>query len=351
MGRAEELFLRIRESGARVVHAMIKDKVVEELFLDYKQSSTRLPGAKLSDDDRKNLAKAIAGFGNSESGVVVWGVDCRHTADGDVPTKAVPINAPVALKTLFDGAIGGLTLPAHSGVENIAVLDAPRTEGFVITHVPVGLNVPYQTLYPKQEYYIRAGSGFSPHSVLAGMFGRVPQPKVVPLITFQQGQAVQNVPPAMRLSFLITLINEGRGLAEDIFGTLEHTLPVGCSIGITNHAYQRAWPTVVRDGRTCTTITLGKETILPPGAELMVMTLTLDVSGKGKGDLSFTLSVGSRHGPGAAQMVFFPAQVIDDAYTHYTRPYIGNVEKQAAEKAGVLEPLKACLKVQERSGR
>jgi hypothetical protein len=168
MGRAEELFLRIKEGGAEEIHAMIKAKVVEELFLDYKRSSTRLPGPKLSDDDRKNLAKAIAGFGNSEGGVVVWGVDCRHTDEGDVPTEAVPISSPLALKTLFDGAIGGLTLPAHSGVENAAV--PHRTgEGFVITHVPIGLNVPYQTLYPKQEYYIRAGSAFqpTPHNVLA----------------------------------------------------------------------------------------------------------------------------------------------------------------------------------------
>jgi hypothetical protein len=343
MERAEELFARIKEGGAAEIHAMIKAQVVEELFLDYKQSSTRLPGAKLSDDDRKNLAKAIAGFGNSEGGVVVWGVDCRHTDDGDVPTKAVPISAPLALKTLFDGAIGGLTLPAHSGVENVAVLNSPGADGFVVTHVPRGLNVPYQTLYPKQEYYIRAGSGFqpTPHSVLAGMFGRVPQSKVVPLITFQDGQAVQNVPPAMRLSFLVTFINEGRGLAEDLFCTIEYTLPVGCSLGIAKHAYERAWSTV-RDGRACTTITIGKETMLPPGAELQVMTVTLDVNGKGKGDLSFTLSVGSRNGPGAAQTVLFPGQAIDDAYTHYTFRYEKHAMRQAAER-GYVEPIKACL--------
>jgi hypothetical protein len=51
---------------------MINAPVVEQLFFDYKRSSTVLPGVKLSDDDRKNLAKAIAGFGNSEGGVVVW---------------------------------------------------------------------------------------------------------------------------------------------------------------------------------------------------------------------------------------------------------------------------------------
>jgi hypothetical protein len=343
MGRAEELFLRIKEGGAAEIHAMIKAPLVEELFLDYKQSSTRLPGAKLSNDDRKNLAKAIAGFGNSEGGLVVWGVDCRQTDEGDIPTKAAPISAPLALKTLFDGAVGGLTLPAHSGVENIAVLHSPGGNGFVITHVPTGSNVPYQTLYPKQEYYIRAGSAFqpTPHSVLAGMFGRVPQPNVVPLIVFQDGQVVQNVPPAMRLSFPVTFINEGRGLAEDIFCTVEYTFPVGCSLGIAKHDYEQAWSTV-RDARACTTITIGKERILPPGAELLVMTLTLDVNGKRKGDLSFTLSVGSRNGPGAAQTVLFPGQVIDDAYSHFTHRYPDNEARRMAEP-GFVEPIKSCL--------
>jgi hypothetical protein len=341
MGRAEELFARIKEGGAAEIQAMIKAQVVEELFLDYKQSSTRLPGTKLSGDDRKNLAKAIAGFGNSEGGVVVWGVDCRHADEGDVPTKAAPISVPLALKTLFDGNIGGLTLPAHSGVENIAVLHSPGGDGFVITHVPTGLNVPYQTLYPKQEYYIRAGSAFqpTPHSVLAGMFGRVPQPNVVPLITFQDGQLV--MPAAIRLSLLVTLVNKGRGLAEDLFCTFEHTFPVGCSLGIAKHGYERVW-TTVRDGRTCITVMIGKETFLPPGAELQAMTVTLDVNEKGKGDLSFTLSVASRNGPGAAQTVLFPSRVIDDALAHSTFRYDNPAMRQAAER-GYLEQLKACL--------
>src|SRR5262245_5828730 len=120
MGRAEELFSRIRDNGAAEVQRMISAQIVEELFLDYKRSSTALPGAKLSNDDKNNLAKAVAGFANSEGGVIVWGVDCRQTPQGDVPNKAVPIVQPLALKTLFDGALGGLTLPAHSGVENVA---------------------------------------------------------------------------------------------------------------------------------------------------------------------------------------------------------------------------------------
>jgi hypothetical protein len=343
MGRAEELFVRIKDGGAAEIDAMINAPVVEELF-DYKRSSTVLPGVRLSDDDRKNLAKAIAGFANSEGGVVVWGVDRRHTDEGDVPTGPVPIGAPLALKTLFDGAIGGLTLPAHSGVENFAALDGTG-KGFVITHVPTGLNVPYQTLYPKQQYYIRAGSAFqpTPHSVLAGMFGRVPQPDVVPLVAFRDGQATENN-TALLLSFLVTFINKGRGLAEDIFCTLEHALPDGCSLVTYRQGYEREWSNV-RDGRTCTTIVIGKEAMLPPGAELQVMTLKLYVNGTGKGDLSFSLAVGSRNGPGAAQTVLIPGQVVDDLYKHYNHRYVSEDARKAAEP-GYLRPLLDCLLAQ-----
>lgn len=56
---------------------MITEEEVEELFLDYKRAATVTPFRKLDVSDRKNLAKAIAGFANSEGGVIVSGVDCR----------------------------------------------------------------------------------------------------------------------------------------------------------------------------------------------------------------------------------------------------------------------------------
>jgi hypothetical protein len=80
MGRAEQLFDRIRNGGAAEIHNMIAAQIVEELFLDYKRSSTTLPSRKLSEEDKKNLAKAVSGFGNSDGGVIVWGVDCPSSA-------------------------------------------------------------------------------------------------------------------------------------------------------------------------------------------------------------------------------------------------------------------------------
>src|SRR6266545_1698949 len=95
MGRAEELFASLKARGEAVIDEMIAEKRSEGLFLDFKRSGDNGVGASLHADDWKNLAKAISGFGNSEGGVVLWGVDCK--ADpllGDIPTAKVAIADP-----------------------------------------------------------------------------------------------------------------------------------------------------------------------------------------------------------------------------------------------------------------
>ena len=101
--------------------------------------------------------KQSAGSGNSEGGVIVWGVDCRQTAQGDVPNAAMPITDARAFKTLLDGSIGGLTLPAHAGVENLDLRDGTGSGGFVVTRVSRGTEYPIQDaisaariLYPRR---------------------------------------------------------------------------------------------------------------------------------------------------------------------------------------------------------
>ena len=73
MDRAEDIFNRIVEKGEPAIDDFIVARTSEELFLDFKRSSDNGAGNQLSQDDRNNLAKAISGFGNSESGVIVWG--------------------------------------------------------------------------------------------------------------------------------------------------------------------------------------------------------------------------------------------------------------------------------------
>ena len=92
MGRGEDLFERVRNEGETAIESFIDTQQSEELFLDFKRSADNGSGNKLHNNDRQNLAKAISGFGNSEGGVIVWGIECsRDSKKGDVAYSKVLI--------------------------------------------------------------------------------------------------------------------------------------------------------------------------------------------------------------------------------------------------------------------
>jgi len=58
--------------------------------------------------------KAIGGFGNSEGGVIVWGIDCRNLpALGDIANAKFPIDNPSMFKSWLEGAVSGCTVQAR----------------------------------------------------------------------------------------------------------------------------------------------------------------------------------------------------------------------------------------------
>lgn len=173
MGRAEDLFERLSTQGEAAIDALIEDRQSEELFLDFKRSTDNGIGRRLHDTDRKNLGKAISGFGNSEGGVIVWGVDCRERSEvGDVAAAKVHIVNPKRFVSSLEGAVSGCTIPPHPDVRHAAVESSEPNNGFVVTYIAKSYLAPHQCVQPLQ-YYVRAGSNFTPtlHGVLAGMFG------------------------------------------------------------------------------------------------------------------------------------------------------------------------------------
>lgn len=215
MDRGKELFDRIKNHGVAAIEGFIADRANEELFLDFKRSSVNGESRSLTDIDRGNLARAISGFGNSEGGVVVWGVDCSADDDGaDVARAKVPIRNPRRFMSFIEGAVSGCTVPAHSRIENHVVMDGDDA-GYVITLIPKSNNAPHQAL-PKRLYYMRAGSSFVPvpHDILAGMFGRRPQPHVFPHFLLAVPRLDQT---RLSINFGIAVHNEGPGIASDIF--------------------------------------------------------------------------------------------------------------------------------------
>lgn len=181
MSRAQDLFNRLRNRGCDALEEIIIDREPESLFLDFKRSPDNGINRKFSDDDNKNLAKAISGFGNSAGGVVIWGVDCRRdpVTNNEVSTKYPLANAN-GFNTKLQAAISRTTFPVHPGVEVIS-FDEPRRspEGYVAVLIPQSFIGPIRSTV-SNHYHMRTGSDFGivPHDVLAGMFGRAPHPDV-----------------------------------------------------------------------------------------------------------------------------------------------------------------------------
>jgi hypothetical protein len=215
MNRCREIFERIKSQDMAAIEGFVADRQAEELFLDFKRSSNNGTETKLSNPDRKNLSKAISGFGNSEGGVIVWGIDCSPDLDGaDVAKAFVPIENPKRFASLLQGAISGCTIPPHTCVEN-HVIEKADGKGFVVTLIPKSDATPHQSVQNKQ-YYIRAGSDFvpTPHDVLAGMFGRRPQPHVFHHFFLANPKLERG---EMKISFGLAIHNEGPGIASDVF--------------------------------------------------------------------------------------------------------------------------------------
>lgn len=279
MGRAEDIFDKICSEGETALDELILTRQSEELFLDFKRSADS-GGSKLHDDDRKNLAKAISGFGNSEGGVIIWGIDCSKANDyADVAHTKCPIQNVKRFVSWLEGAISGCTIPPHTTVQN-KVIEANQDQGFVVTLIPKSNHTPHQVvLHGKYQhnYYIRAGSNFerTPHAVLAGMFGRRPQPHVFHKYVVGHAELVNE-----KIKFDVGLMirNEGPGIARDLFmNLLIKSVPgINCDVSIAPTApdswtYQQSFiihfSTISREGVR-----------VPPESHVQPFVMTLEIA-------------------------------------------------------------------------
>ncbi|HIF0232292.1 TPA: AlbA family DNA-binding domain-containing protein [Legionella pneumophila] len=219
MDRAEEIFKLLQSHGEDEIDQFINSYQFENLFIDFKQIATKFDDKKLNDSDRKNYAKAISGFANSEGGVIVWGVECRNGPLGDVATDKKPTKEPNKFASYLEGITSSCTLPPHTSVCNEVIYAKDDKDlGYVISYIPKSENSPHQVITgdKRYNYYLRAGSNFEPipHGILAGMFGRRPQPKLI--MNFQAEPPIIS-DPTITFSFYITVGNNGLGLANKLY--------------------------------------------------------------------------------------------------------------------------------------
>ncbi len=234
MSRAEDIFQKLIYFGEDAVDEFILNQQTEELFLDFKQAvSVGKNFTTLHRDDRKNLAKAISGFGNSEGGVIIWGVECSRDLEiGDVAKAKVKVQNVHRFLSWLENAISGCTIPSHNKVRNHIISCDENGDGFIATYIPKCEIAPLMTT-GNNTIYIRSGSNNvpAPYAVIAGMFGRRPQPNIDLLAGNRKLEVLQNAdedilypksidnPPKeyVKLSFAIQACNSSNVIARELY--------------------------------------------------------------------------------------------------------------------------------------
>lgn len=321
MGRAEELFGIIVTAGVGAIDSLVDTRTSEDLYLDYKQIATKPSDRAIHADDKWNLKKAVSGFANTAGGIIVWGVKCKPGSDGsDVPTDKLPSRDAVHLRSLFDGVISGLTIPAHSGVNSHVILTGKDDrEGYVVTLVPAADNMPLQLT--DGSYYMRAGSSFATISnpILAAMFGRRPQP-VLEIDLEISKEAAQPSQPGQKMSVscYVVIRNRGVGIAEGMYATVEVTKP----------DYSAVWVQGAKDPRFeepndfagMTSIMGHKDRRLAPGASTRTLLISLELEEMIAKDLWIRISAGTSNGPPAHREFHVPESKLNHTLQCFRSP-------------------------------
>lgn len=187
-----------------MIEDFVEQKQQENLHLDFKT----LASPSFTGDDRRNLAKAVSGFGNSDGGVVVWGIDARPDEDGiDAAQELKPTRNVRLAHSRLESLTGESATPIVDGVEHDPIEQSSGV-GFLKSYIPASDCGPHMAGLREHRYYKRSGDSFRrmEHFDLEDMFGRRPRP-VLSLYTDVRVEGE-------RLAVVVGIRNAGRGVAR-----------------------------------------------------------------------------------------------------------------------------------------
>jgi hypothetical protein len=184
------------------------------LHVDFKEKRDRRD-ASLADDDQRNLAEAVSGFGNSSGGVLVWGIE-------DKTLRPKPIAHVDDFVSSLLHLASQITDPIVSGIDGdwIHSNDLKERSGFGLIFIPESLLPPHRVILKnakvKDHYYIRTGDSFvvASHTQLEDMFGRRPKPNLSLNAKIVRAHRVGS---EQHLRVILGIENKGRGTAKSPF--------------------------------------------------------------------------------------------------------------------------------------
>lgn len=169
---SHELYVRLTK---KYILEYVEQGKEEDLHLDYKLINSPDFTNK---DDKKNYAKALSGYANSDGGIIIWGIDARRNSNG--------INCAIEVKGISDAKLFLTKLIEFSGqfvspiVDNVEhkIIKIDRTKAVVGSYIPASDIGPHMAKAGEDRYYKRSGDSFykMEHFDIEDMFGRRKKP-------------------------------------------------------------------------------------------------------------------------------------------------------------------------------
>lgn len=155
----------------------IKEKKEEDINLEFKTISR----SDLSErNDKKNFAKALSGFANSDGGLLVWGIKAKKNEKGidHAYGKKEIDNLALFLSKLHEFT-GQFVKPIVEGVKHKKIVSTGN-KGFAVSLIPHSVSGPHMAKAGEDRYYKRSGANSyrMEHFDIEDMFGRRKKPKL-----------------------------------------------------------------------------------------------------------------------------------------------------------------------------
>lgn len=152
----------------------------EHLSLEFKQVNFPDYNNENKEYDKKNYAKALSGFANSQGGIIVWGIKASLNEEKqDVAKEKKPIKQLKKFLNLLNKLEGEAISPIVVGVKHKIITEGEDT-GYGVTFVPPSDTPPHMALFGESHYYKRSGDSFykCEHFDIRDMFFRTKTPKL-----------------------------------------------------------------------------------------------------------------------------------------------------------------------------
>ncbi len=194
------------------IERFVAERQEEHLTLEFK---TVNHPSNVIDHDRKNFSIALSGLGNSNGGIIIWGIKAKSNEHKqDVASAKAPIAELTKFLNFLNRTEGQAVIPLISGVLHEKIEEGADT-GYVKTFIPPSNNAPHMAIIGGKHYYKRSGDSFyqCEHYDIVDMFSRKKSPDLI-LKTRILPRSNASMGDRYKFEIILSLQNNGKAIAR-----------------------------------------------------------------------------------------------------------------------------------------